>query len=1108
MFVITYILVTFLTIALASTTNEIDGKVSVAIIGAAGYIGSFLGNHLTKQGFQVIGFDKNPLIFNTSFEIRNTASSLISKDEINSVSVIVYLGGCTGRVSCEKNRENVENENVKDILHLAKRMRSDQLLIFATTSGIYEGTGRLPGKENDIHNKNMLDTYCKSLFQREKDLRKLYHHRNHTHSVPAMIGLRFGTVIGVSLAQRTDLFIPSIFKSAYSTGVIKLNQPNSYRAFLWLQDLAEGLTLVIKKYKDLKIDFDIFNLQTFSASMIKVATTAASITGARIEINETRTPSLGFSMDSSKFEETFGFKPKGYLTGILKEFDKNVPASITSKGPHMPPNVTIGNERKGSIPCPVCGSHYLQEVLDLHEQPFANNFQKTAEASLKVSTYPLKLMRCKVCNHVHLAYVAEREALFDDYLYQSGTSSTLLKYFDWLSDKIQKEVDEVKGDHTVLEIACNDGSQLDKFKGKGWKTFGVDPAANIVPIAQGKGHEVMVGYWGTKAIPNVIKMKNFPEPDKLGAIVAQNVFAHVPNPVDFLIACEKIMGKNTKVYIQTSQCQMIEEGQYDTAYHEHISFFSGFSYKKAAELSNLQITNFELTPIHGVSCLVTFMKKTKVEEEISKAMQLRLQYESDVGINNDFFYMKYRERALKATQWMIKRIKDLRNHGYHIGAYGAAAKGMVLLHYMLSLSTESELGIEFVIDDAKLKQDRYCPGTKILVYATDMLTTKVGSNTHNYGIVILAWNFWDEIASNIVKKLKGKQGKIVCLIPFPSPRMVYLDIESGSQTIISNLPYHVTESPNIIQMPRRRVMLITHFYNEELLLPYFIRHHANMFDHAILIDYQSDDKSVDIINSLAPPSWRVVPSSTGRSFFPGTPGNDGDVVWYEHQYPNDWKISLTTTEFLVFPDMRKWLYDFDTNLTKQHCFKFPAITMVGNDAKPLEKYTSLPLQRSAYANLGSGTHNLKKRKHEFPKGYLVQVASAYFYERLMHVGYKQKVYTYSDGRHAISLHNGLQPTTLNAGFIMKYLLTPWPESITRKSQISKNIPEKDFGTGKGVQHTVGNTNEAVKQIHDALLEEQQIFDLKGAWKNSAASETHRHFHVIFNEALDPEEIIL
>ena len=237
--------------------------------------------------------------------------------------------------------------------------------------------------------------------------------------------------------------------------------------------------------RNLKDKFTLFNLQSFDASIGKVASSVAAETGATIDFVDTIKPSpIGFSLDSTKFLHFFpDFHFQGNLRVVLSNLVHHVPMSITPKGPHQEKPLRIG---RNSVPCPVCGSHDLQEVLDLHDQPLANDFKRTRLESLNTTRYPLKLVRCRVCNHLHLSHVTDRPNLFSDYLYQSGTSKTLFKYFEWLADKIIKETRKAKG--TILEIACNYVTQLDVFSAKGWKTYGVDPAANIVPIARKKGH--------------------------------------------------------------------------------------------------------------------------------------------------------------------------------------------------------------------------------------------------------------------------------------------------------------------------------------------------------------------------------------------------------------------------------------------------------------------------------------------------------------------------------------------------------------------------------------------------------------------------------------------
>ncbi len=124
----------------------------------------------------------------------------------------------------------------------------------------------------------------------------------------------------------------------------------------------------------------------------------------------------------------------------------------------------------------------------------------------------------------------------------------------------------------MLEVACNDGSQLNQFSKYGWKTVGVDPAKNLAELARKQGHIVYTGFWGVDQFPLL------PSPDNLDIIIAQNVFAHVEDPVQFLRACVAIMSVKTKLYIQTSQCEMYETGQFDAVYHEHISFFTAHSF--------------------------------------------------------------------------------------------------------------------------------------------------------------------------------------------------------------------------------------------------------------------------------------------------------------------------------------------------------------------------------------------------------------------------------------------------------------------------------------------------------------------------------------------------
>jgi nucleoside-diphosphate-sugar epimerase len=991
----------------------------IAIIGAGGYVGSSLYKKLKEWGHDVTGYDRQPRI--STIDLIEMASHNIPTSTLQSFDAIIYLGGLTGRVACDSvSNLSVVSENVCDPFSLVQRMTPCQLFAFASTSAITEGSGEVLQNEDDHVREHMLDKYSLSMFERETAF-SLFS-ETHGAAGPQLMGFRFGTVIGVSDGQRTDLLQMALVTQAYTTGKIAISHPETHRAMLWLQDLTRAVSTAVENREKVDVRrakgdsrLSIFHLRSFNTEVGAAANAVAAATGASIHALDHSSPDvIGFSMSSEKFTRTFDFDFAGTQDVVIQDLLGSIPDSITPKGPHL----SVPSPAEGCIPCPVCGTCHPQPVLDLRAQPFANDFRPSSEDALRAPRSPLKIVRCRVCNHMYLSHIANRQNLFSNYLYRSGTSSTLAEYFEWLATKVTEENDAKPG--TVLEIACNDGSQLDKFKAKGWKTYGVDPAENLAPIAREKGHVVEVGYFGSQSFPSLRSLGS------VDAIVAQNVFAHVPKPVEFLRNCAEIMGIHTKLYIQTSQCQMHQEGQFDTVYHEHISFFTGHSFQKAADLANLRITNFELTPIHGTSCLVTFQKFPAAVQAPGHGASLmkRLESEREDGIDQDFFYVKYRSRAWQIRSWLHQQLGGLSRSGYRIGAYGAAAKGMVLLHFMLGVQ-DRPWNVEFVVDDAPLKQNTFCPGTSIPVVPTAKLSDVITEKP--LAIVVFAWNFWPEIKHKIRIAMSGSHHEVVCVLPFPSPHLVLLDEKRGERDL-KKMPYHPQVWPVVrpAHPKRRRVMLISHFQNEEFFLPYWIQHHAPHFDHAVLIDFNSTDRSVDIIKRLAPLSWKVVPSRTGGAF--DAEETDTQVMEWEKKHPDDWHLALTTTEFLVHRDLRSMLAALDPRKGESRIINFPAAHVIGDDSFPMKRFEAMVEQRSVYDRRIAG------RGSQSAKGS----------GRFAHTGYGH-TYRYESGRHDFF---PAPPDTIDwpipvSGFILKFSWSPWPDVKNRKMQIGAHLLESD-----------------------------------------------------------------
>jgi len=188
-----------------------------------------------------------------------------------------------------------------------------------------------------------------------------------------------------------------------------------------------------------------------------------------------------------------------------------------------------------------------------------------------------------------------------------------------------------------------------------------------------------------------------------------------------------------------------------------------------------------------------------------------------------------------------------------------------------------------------------------------------------------------------------------------------------------------------------------------------------MFDHAVLIDYNSTDKSVDIIRQTAPAGWKVVSAANPNSF--GAIAVDADVMKVEREHPNYWHIALTCTEFLVHPDFRASMARIDPKTGERAVIRFRGLWMVGDDDSPLTPFGSLPMQRSVLVDIYIGNNCWWQPPCPIT--------------RFMHTGLQPGTYQYSAGRHGFYGPNGPNVAQyVDTGVVMKYLWTPWPEQKT------------------------------------------------------------------------------
>jgi 2-polyprenyl-3-methyl-5-hydroxy-6-metoxy-1,4-benzoquinol methylase len=376
--------------------------------------------------------------------------------------------------------------------------------------------------------------------------------------------------------------------------------------------------------------------------------------------------------------------------------------------------------------CLCCGSDKLQTILDLKKQPLANSYHDNSE---KLDEYPLALNLCEECYHLQLTHAVNPDLMFKNYLYVSGTSKTLRDYFDWFASFTLGYIKP----KNVLDIACNDGSQLNSYKKHGIKTVGIDPATNLKELSSGQGHEIVVDYFTEESISKL-------SDDKFDIITAQNVFAHNTYPLEFLKLCKNILSDDGYLFIQTSQADMVVNKEFDTIYHEHISFFNPLSMKTLVERSGLELNDIIKSDIHGNSFIFVISKSSnRTTRNVGDYLE---KFKND-KLNEVDTYMEYGKNASKIVSDLKETIELYKYKGYSIIGYGAAAKGNTLLNF-------GDIDLDYILDDNELKHELYTPGMDILIKSPDFIY-----DLRDYIPIVfipLAWNFYKEIREKIKER--------------------------------------------------------------------------------------------------------------------------------------------------------------------------------------------------------------------------------------------------------------------------------------------------------------------------------------------------------------------
>ena len=388
--------------------------------------------------------------------------------------------------------------------------------------------------------------------------------------------------------------------------------------------------------------------------------------------------------------------------------------------------------KRGSSECRACGGGKLESVLNLGSQPLPAEYGRFADEVLH--EFPLHLHICSDCGLGQLGeYVLPERIFHDEYPYLSSASSSWVRYARSFAEEMQETLN-LDGDTLVVELASNDGYLLSAFQVLGVPVLGVEPANNVASIAQSAGIPTLTKFFGAQAASDMLE--NYAHPR---LIVANNVFAHVPDMHDFMQGIAMLADDHTTVTIENpSFVALLENTFFDTIYHEHYSYLTAHVVRDIAAAHGLYLIHVDELPTHGGSNRYWLSKNDLVDETVG----LVLQKELDVGLFEPNAWLAFANRANAAIDGLREWFLERKQAGHVVAGYGAAHKGNTFLN---AVGEESK-NLVYVVDASSEKQGRFLPGSQVPVLAPEKL-----NSANPTDVLILPWNITSEIAP-IVRK--------------------------------------------------------------------------------------------------------------------------------------------------------------------------------------------------------------------------------------------------------------------------------------------------------------------------------------------------------------------
>lgn len=403
--------------------------------------------------------------------------------------------------------------------------------------------------------------------------------------------------------------------------------------------------------------------------------------------------------------------------------------------------------------CRICGGSRLVPYIDLGRQPPSNAFIAPEDVASE-QRFPLEVHLCQDCGLSQLLDIVFAADIFDDYLYLSSTSAALCRHYQGLVDGALARLSPPDGS-LMVDIGCNDGIMLNRYPAGRYRLLGVEPSS-AGQYAREAGFEVVAEFFDADLGARLAASHG-----RAALITATNVFAHVDAIGSFARGVCSLLADDGVFIVEFPYLvDMIDQGYFDTIYHEHLCYLALAPLDKLFADNGLRAFRVERTEVgaSGPALRLSVCRQDSRFSTEGSILEMRAA-EQAWGITDPARYGDFAARVAAIREQMRAMIAELKAKGCRIGGYGAPAKGNTMLNY-LGLGPND---LESVAENNALKVGKLTPGSHIpIVSDANFLASGVDH------ALLLTWNYLDFFLANSEFVKKG--GRFIVPVPIPTIR--------------------------------------------------------------------------------------------------------------------------------------------------------------------------------------------------------------------------------------------------------------------------------------------------------------------------------------------------